>query len=112
MPAEPTSLAKFCARQKAIHSRSSKTTNPKHAEYHRGAVVAYDNMEKQIEAEESYEDRLLQQREEARGGEDHFKAQRDAALNLLRWLISDLIPSGSTTTTCSIQDGAEGTEDA
>lgn len=111
MPAEPTSLAKFCARQKAIHSRS-KTTNPKHAEYHRGAVVAYDNMEKQIEAEESYEDRLLQQREEARGGEDHFKAQRDAALNLLRWLISDLIPSGSTTTTCSIQDGAEGTEDA
>lgn len=98
MPAEPTGLAEFCARQKAIHISRSKTTNPKHAEYHRGAVVAYDNMEKQIEAEESYEDRLLQ--------------QRDAALNLLRWLISDLIPSGSTTTTCSIQDGAEGTEDA
>lgn len=38
-------------------------------------------------------DSLLAQRESARGGEDHFKAQRDAALHLLRWLIGDLIPA-------------------
>lgn len=42
--------------------------------------------------EESYEDRLLRQREEARAGEDHFKAQRDSALHLVRWLIGDIIP--------------------
>lgn len=39
-------------------------------------------------------DSLLAQREQARGGEDHFKAQRDAALHLVRWLIGDLIPPG------------------
>lgn len=38
-------------------------------------------------------DSLLAQRESARAGEDHFKAQRDAALHLVRWLIGDLIPS-------------------
>lgn len=38
------------------------------------------------------EEELLAQREEARGGEDRFKAERDAALHLLRWLIGDLIP--------------------
>lgn len=38
-------------------------------------------------------DSLLAQRESARLGEDQFKAQRDAALHLLRWLIGDLIPS-------------------
>lgn len=37
-------------------------------------------------------DSLLAQRESARAGEDHFKAQRDAALHLLRWLIGDIIP--------------------
>lgn len=36
--------------------------------------------------------RLLRQREEARAGEDRFKAERDSALRLLRWLIGDLIP--------------------
>ena len=43
---------------------------------------------------ESYEDRLLREREEAHAGEDHFKTQRDAALNCLRWLIGDLLPLG------------------
>jgi hypothetical protein len=37
-------------------------------------------------------DLLEEQREQARGGEDLFKAQRDSALHLLRWLIGDLIP--------------------
>jgi hypothetical protein len=37
-------------------------------------------------------DRLLDQRESARAGEDHFKAQRDSALHLVRWLIGDIIP--------------------
>lgn len=37
-------------------------------------------------------DSLLAQREQARGGEDHFKAQRDSALHLVRWLIGDIIP--------------------
>ena len=36
--------------------------------------------------------RVTSQREDARMGEDRFKAQRDAALHLLRWLIGDLIP--------------------
>lgn len=37
-------------------------------------------------------DSLLAQRESARAGEDHFKAQRDSALHLVRWLIGDIIP--------------------
>lgn len=37
-------------------------------------------------------DQLLEQRESARVGEDHFKAQRDSALHLVRWLIGDIIP--------------------
>lgn len=43
--------------------------------------------------DEEREEELVEQREEARAGEDSFKAQRDAALNLLRWLIGDLIPN-------------------
>lgn len=39
------------------------------------------------------EAQLLEQREQARAGEDRFKAERDAALHLLRWLIGDLIPA-------------------
>jgi len=50
---------------------------------------------KRLKEIESRCDRLLEQREEARGGEDHWKAQRDAALNLLRWLIGDLIENRS-----------------
>lgn len=44
-----------------------------------------------IEVTESA-DRLREQRESARAGEDRYKAERDAALHLLRWLIGDLIP--------------------
>jgi hypothetical protein len=45
-----------------------------------------------VEAEEqSRFDRVLEQREEARAGEDHWKAQRDAALRLLQWTIPDLM---------------------
>lgn len=47
-------------------------------------------------SEESYEDHLLRQREEARAGEDHFCAQRDAALNCLRWTIGDLLSNGGS----------------
>lgn len=37
--------------------------------------------------EESYEDRLLRQREEARAGESRFAEERDCAFALLRWLL-------------------------
>lgn len=37
-------------------------------------------------------DQLLEQREQAYAGEGVFKAQRDGALYLLRWLIGDIIP--------------------
>jgi hypothetical protein len=36
---------------------------------------------------------LLAQREQSRASEDTYKAQRDASLHLLRWLIGDLIPA-------------------
>jgi hypothetical protein len=56
-----------------------------------------DSPSPRAEAEEqSRFDRVLEQREEARAGEDHWKSQRDAALNLLRWLIGDLLPPGSS----------------
>lgn len=38
-------------------------------------------------------DRFREEREQAHANEDTFKAQRDASLNLLRWLIGDLLPS-------------------
>jgi hypothetical protein len=38
-------------------------------------------------------DSLLAQREASRASEDTYKAQRDSALHLLRWLIGDLIPA-------------------
>jgi hypothetical protein len=36
--------------------------------------------------------RHYEQTRSARVGEGHFKAQRDSALHLLRWLIGDVIP--------------------
>lgn len=42
-------------------------------------------------------DQLLEQREEARAGEGHWKSQRDAALRLLQWAIPDLMQNPSDT---------------
>lgn len=53
------------------------------------------HMARQLSTIAELEDRvrsLTSQREGARIGEDGFKAQRDAALHLLRWLIGDIIP--------------------
>lgn len=44
------------------------------------------------DTDESYEDHLLRQREEARASEDLYKTQRNLAFLLLRHLIGDLIP--------------------
>jgi len=46
----------------------------------------------QLREAEAGADRYLCEREEARSGEDHWKAQRDAALRLLLWVIADLLP--------------------
>jgi hypothetical protein len=119
----PTGSAKFCDDQMASHARL-REDDPKYAEYHRGAESAYcillnrlrnatardtvdrlegiceerwrriGELEDQLEAGDDDEDRVLCQREEARAGEDHFKAQRDSALNCLRWCIGDLLPNG------------------
>jgi hypothetical protein len=51
-----------------------------------------DQLASTVEGQEGRIDELLEQREQARANEDTFKAQRDGALHLLRWLIGDLIP--------------------
>lgn len=62
----------------------------------RGAEAMTEGIEKVDDVEDTVDleercDQLLEQREVSRAGEDHFKAQRDAALRLLRWLTADLI---------------------
>lgn len=52
---------------------------------------AYDKQPPVMADDPDREAELLEQREEARVGEGHWKAQRDAALGLLRWLIGDVI---------------------
>jgi len=62
-------------------------------EIEQGRKEVGDRRDATIKALRERCDQLLEQRESARSGEDHFKAQRDSALRLLRWLVGDLIPS-------------------
>lgn len=59
-------------------------------------------------------DSLLAQRESARAGEDHWKAQRDAAFRLLQWVLPDLMGHPSDTLGADLADDApaEDREDA
>lgn len=45
-----------------------------------------------VEGDKAAIERLYDQRESARAGEDRYKAERDSALHLVRWLIGDIIP--------------------
>jgi hypothetical protein len=86
-----------------------------------GAKEAGDRRDatiKQLEAEVgrlgAEVERLLTGREEARAGEDHWKAQRDAAFRLLQWVLPDLMGHPSDTLGADLADDApdEAREDA
>lgn len=92
-------LVKLAEEQRDSHARL-RESDPKYAEYHRGAQVAYELIlgvlwptSPVMHEAPDREAELLEQREQARVGEDRYKTERDAALSLLRWLIGDLIPS-------------------
>lgn len=53
-------------------------------------LVRMAGVDREKELEERIE-RVIEEREQARGSEDGLKAQRDAALNLLRWLIGEVL---------------------
>lgn len=59
----------------------------------RGANALTEGIEKNVDLDlTENEERLYEEREQARAGESTLMEQRNAALHLLRWLIGDLIP--------------------
>lgn len=62
-----------------------------------GAKEAGDRRDAAIKSLQAEADRLLEGLEQARAGEDHWKAQRDAAFRLLQWVLPDLMGYPSDT---------------
>lgn len=81
--ADPAVLARINHAITAAHMVVEPPSDPAKEEEERQPPVMADDPDREA--------LLLEQREEARAGEDHWKSQRDAALNLLRWVISDLL---------------------
>lgn len=71
-----------------------------------GAKEAGDRRDATIKQLEAEAGRLLTGREEARAGEGHWKAQRDAAFRLLQWVLPDLMRHPSDTLGADLADDA------